>query len=366
MNSQFGIQLIKRLSSDLSDVKFGNFDGMRYPNSKRRQFLEFLDRLLKLVGLRRDTGLHPNTLSQLEEIGPLWEGLDWLYNRLADEKSKSTLIEVLAYRILGYRYTRLSTNDLQHAQHLSDVSGALISKSKVHQCDLLDGWIDEFAIPGAKESIRLKAHKLHVVHTYLAEQYRYKSELTEVGVKPGDIVVDGGGCWGDTALYFANACGPDGQVHVFEFSRDNIKLLMENVSNNPHLQSQIHLQANAMWDKSDLQITFSENGPSTRPIVDSSEGGGGGVTLSIDDWFQRSSMDKVDFIKLDVEGSEERCLIGAKNSISKFKPRLAVAVYHSLNDFVVLPKLIDQMNPDYKLYLGHYTIQLEETILFAE
>ncbi|MFO0941623.1 MAG: FkbM family methyltransferase [Pirellulales bacterium] len=276
------------------------------------------------------------------------------------------MIEVLAFRMLGYRHTRLSTNNPTHAKHIADVSGSLVTKRKAQKCDQLDGWIDEFAIPNSTTNIRLQAHKLHVLHTFLAEQYRYKSDIKEVGVQPGDIVVDGGGCWGDTALYFANTCGPNGQIHVFEFSQANISLLNENVRSNPHLQSRIFLQERALWDESDLQISFSENGPSTQAIINSTEGSNTGVTLSIDDWHKRSKLERVDFIKLDVEGAEERCLLGAKNTIARFRPRLAVAVYHSLRDFVALPKLVDQFNPDYKMYLGHYTIQLEETILFAE
>jgi len=44
---------------------------------------------------------------------------------------------------------------------------------------------------------------------------------------------------------------------------------------------------------------------------------------------------------------------------------VAVALYHALEDFIKLPRLIDELAPGYRFHLGHYTIYAEETILFA-
>jgi hypothetical protein len=73
----------------------------------------------------------------------------------------------------------------------------------------------------------------------------------------------------------------------------------------------------------------------------------------------------VDFIKMDIEGAEPYALKGAINTIKKFKPKLAIAIYHSLSDFVQIPKFIDDLGLGYKLHLSHCSIHEEETILFA-
>lgn len=69
---------------------------------------------------------------------------------------------------------------------------------------------------------------------------------------------------------------------------------------------------------------------------------------------------------MDIEGAEPFALKGAIETIKTFKPVLAIAIYHSIDDFIHIPKWIDSLNLGYKFYLGHYTIHSEETILFAQ
>jgi hypothetical protein len=57
---------------------------------------------------------------------------------------------------------------------------------------------------------------------------------------------------------------------------------------------------------------------------------------------------------------------GAIVTIKKFKPKLAISLYHSIDDFITIPNFINSLNLGYKFYLGHYTIYAQETILFAE
>jgi hypothetical protein len=94
-------------------------------------------------------------------------------------------------------------------------------------------------------------------------------------------------------------------------------------------------------------------------------GAGASTPRTIDDWAGRAGVKQVDYIKLDVEGTEARCLRGAEQTIRRHRPKLAVPLYHALTDFTELPRLIDRMAPDYRFHLGHYTIHEEETILFA-
>ena len=188
-----------------------------------------------------------------------------------------------------------------------------------------------------------------------------------VGANKGDVVLDIGGCWGDTALYFAEKVGAEGKVYSFEFIPDNIKLHNINTGFNPHLQKIIELVPNPVSNVSNTPIYFFDNGPGSKiEMKPFKEQTGSTVTLSVDDFVARYNVSKVDFIKMDIEGAETAALEGAIETISKFKPNLAIAIYHSMDDLVNIPKWILDLNLGYELFIGHYTIHAEETICFAK
>ena len=47
---------------------------------------------------------------------------------------------------------------------------------------------------------------------------------------------------------------------------------------------------------------------------------------------------------MDIEGAEIPALIGASDSIAKFKPKLAISVYHKWDDLKEIPKLINSIS----------------------
>jgi len=63
----------------------------------------------------------------------------------------------------------------------------------------------------------------------------------------------------------------------------------------------------------------------------------------------------VDFIKIDIEGSEMDAVEGARKTISKYKPRLSIAVYHQVENAHKVCTLLRQIRPDYQIkYRGIY------------
>lgn len=88
-------------------------------------------------------------------------------------------------------------------------------------------------------------------------------------------------------------------------------------------------------------------------------------TTSIDSFKKKNNIKKVDFIKMDIEGSELPALRGAKETIKNDRPQLAISIYHSHDDFINIPLYLANELEDYTLRLGHYSYNLYETVLYA-
>jgi len=87
--------------------------------------------------------------------------------------------------------------------------------------------------------------------------------------------------------------------------------------------------------------------------------------ITIDDFVRDNQLERVDLIKFDVEGAEERVLRGAIETIKRWKPKLAISAYHKNDDLIVLGKLIKSLNPNYRLHLGHGSTVYYESVIFA-
>ena len=59
----------------------------------------------------------------------------------------------------------------------------------------------------------------------------------------------------------------------------------------------------------------------------------------------------VDYIKFDVEGSEAEAIAGCAHTVRHHRPALCVSLYHRSEDLFALPLLLQEIAPDYRLYL---------------
>lgn len=75
--------------------------------------------------------------------------------------------------------------------------------------------------------------------------------------------------------------------------------------------------------------------------------------------------EKITFIKMDIEGAEKEAMIGCEQVIKQNHPKLAISVYHRLEDIFVIPEIILNYYQGYRLYLRHYCINVAETVLYA-
>ena len=75
--------------------------------------------------------------------------------------------------------------------------------------------------------------------------------------------------------------------------------------------------------------------------------------------------ERVTFIKMDIEGNELNALKGAKKSICRWHPNLAISLYHKNEDLISIPLYIKELVPQYKFYLRHYSSWDSDLVLYA-
>lgn len=276
-------------------------------------------------------------------------------------------VSLIAYKILGYKKVKLPRNNKAYWEALEKAK-SLANPTDMYDPKFMHFILERFDLKPIGYNIKLYFIQIAIAIDYIIEQYAYKFENKKiVYVEKGDVVLDIGGCWGDTALYFAHQTGENGKVFSFEFIPQNIKIFKINIEFNPNLINQIKLIEQPVSNKSGESIYFKDFGPGSKVVFEPFEGQTGSCkTISIDDFVKLNNIQSVDFIKMDIEGSETAALLGAIETIKKFRPKLAIAIYHSMDDFVNIPAWILNLNLDYDIFIGHYTIHAEETICFAK
>jgi len=292
-------------------------------------------------------------------------GLQFLYDRLEEKSDKDLLVRLIAYRIVGPAKIKLPLNTPNYWKLFETVNKAM----KYDEYLIPEGfrswlyWIDL-----GKFNYEVKAYLTNemVVTEFLVEQYAYRNKGFSIKAESGDVVLDIGACWGDTALYFGHNVGANGNVYSFEFIPSNIEIFKKNLALNVKMENRVIIVDRPISDFSKRKVFFKDAGTSSK-IFNSEFEGYSGVceTLTVDDFVEKNNLNKVDFIKMDIEGEEQKALIGAIETIKNFKPKLAICLYHSWEDFSEIPKWIDSLSLGYKFYLKHSRVYSEETVLFA-
>lgn len=140
-------------------------------------------------------------------------------------------------------------------------------------------------------------------------------------IKPGMNVIEGGACCGYHALNIAKAVGSEGKVFCFEANPVLVEILKKNVEINGY-QGYVEITHAGIW---------SEEAVMSFPMLGAGLGGASFKNpyqlavaptvpvrmVSLDDMF---SDDRIDFIRMDIEGAEIEALRGAKGILSRQRP----------------------------------------------
>jgi FkbM family methyltransferase len=70
-------------------------------------------------------------------------------------------------------------------------------------------------------------------------------------------------------------------------------------------------------------------------------------------------------IKMDIEGAEPDALRGARETMARYRPVMAICAYHKCDHLWLLPQLLREANPEYRIYLRRYAEDCWETVYYA-
>ncbi|HIS91102.1 MAG TPA: FkbM family methyltransferase [Candidatus Faecisoma merdavium] len=188
--------------------------------------------------------------------------------------------------------------------------------------------------------------------------YKHYFDLDVIPNCDNQVFVDVGTYIGDTTLDYIKIYNNYKKIYCYEITNYTMAILKNNLGeykNIVYKNKAVSCENSIMYLKNSL-VNSSANQVDNNGEIEIE-------TVSLDN----DILEKIDMIKMDIEGSEYNALIGAKNHIINDKPILLISVYHNNEDLWKLPKLIYEYNNNYNFYLRYYgnNIFPTEIVLFA-
>lgn len=157
----------------------------------------------------------------------------------------------------------------------------------------------------------------------------------------GDIAIDGGAYLGETAVEFVKQ---GAKVYSFEMDVLNYQKCL------PVADKYGFTMENFGLSNQEGEEFYNSNGYASH------KGFGESIAkfIDLDTYVDRKNLPRVDYIKLDIEGSELDMLHGAAKTISRWKPKMAISAYHRPEDLWTLVAYIKSIRPDYEFKFRDY------------
>ena len=171
-----------------------------------------------------------------------------------------------------------------------------------------------------------------------------------------EVYVDAGSYDGDSIRRFIErVAGHYERILAFEPDPKTFATLKENFANEARVQA-----FNAGLHRHKGVLKFRND--SSRGAIFTDEGDSSIEVVSLDEVLAGSP---ASYIKMNIEGAEIDALYGARWTIERWSPKLAISVYHRPSDLWRIPRLVKEFSPEYDLYLRQHDGGVIETVLYA-
>ncbi len=183
-------------------------------------------------------------------------------------------------------------------------------------------------------------------------------------IRNSDIVLDIGANIGFYSLLFSELIGQNGKVYAFEPEKNNFNRLVQNTKNRSNIHcihaavsdisGQIYLYSSEFGLNVDYRTYYSGNNQMLQTVK----------AYSIDDFAQTHNIQKVDWIKIDIQGYEYFAFKGMKEIVSKNKDIKIITEFwpYGINKAGITVK--DWFDLIYSINLHVFTIKNHQIIPF--
>lgn len=217
---------------------------------------------------------------------------------------------------------------------------------------------DELSVDTLKAFLqgRVSGDQRYFIDVMVPNQY-YPKDIFSFNDR--ETLVECGSYNGDTLQEFMNVVhGKYKECYCFEPDAVCAEILQKRIAEE-WKSDKIHLIKKGAWEE-DTELCFDST-PEHGTSCIKSESENMVPVVKIDN----AVIGEVSFIKMDIEGAELKALKGAKEVISKYRPNLAICVYHEREDFLDIPEYLYALVPEYRFYMRHHNWSGAETVLYA-
>jgi FkbM family methyltransferase len=169
-----------------------------------------------------------------------------------------------------------------------------------------------------------------------------------IKLSDNEVFVDCGAYTGDSAYEFAKQANGNYQA-IYAYEADEISAEIAKRYCATKQLGNVHIENIGIDSKKTTLNFVDEDGVGNRI----SESGGKSIQVDSLDNLLNVCPYPITFIKMDIEGAEMEALLGAKGTISKYLPKLAISVYHKFGDIWEIPYYILNTYPYYRIFLRH-------------
>ena len=161
-----------------------------------------------------------------------------------------------------------------------------------------------------------------------------------------EVVVDLGAYTGDTVLSYIKNYGEDcyKKIYCYEITPDTFEILKENLKAYKNIEFRMKGVGDVVEN---MAIVNNQTSSSANTLAPNSAGDIQMTTLDAD------IDEPITLIKSDIEGFEQKAILGARNHILNDHPKLLISVYHNNEDLWKIPQMIYDISQDYKFYLRY-------------